>query len=1650
MADSFDPKKRLYGKRNFVELLENITPKLYQNEDIAMSGQGLDITSKVINSNLYIAANMAEILPISAVAYSETSSMGTISGIAPFFIKQNNLTNITPYSFETKILNPLGKSLTNFSTSASFNDYLSGTLLPIIQNDDGCLIDNISSISALNSSIEPSSIHNYLADALGWFYFLNTSGGADHNRDWQPSSFVLSSYNGLYVGGELTTVDGIKGLTNLIFRNYALSASFADNKYIPTEYLSGTALYTSGFQSLDKLETILDVIYSPLYIDSQDFKVKDTLDDYIDAQTILNNKTSDGPMRKFFEAIGFGMADTMNQVDTLELIYDIENVPDEYLSYVAQLVGWKLFGNSTDKWRQQLRNAVEVYKRKGTLDSIQYVMNSLISNAVMDVSGSVQELWESYLPFLCWYALATESPNFSKFEHWSPAKAQRSGVFAYNPNNLQENIKLVVDSILLDLYRVFPENFIFFGDRFPVYRFVKVNDDGTPGDLYTLIYEPNPKPYHRHPRSSRQYRRFRRDAEQNGELCKWDAALSHGPYGPGVYMAGDGHPTDERPTYLSATGDPYFVYSYRGRENYPIPPFEEIKYYKDSSITANMLKFLIERLLCFGVKKPFADKLHDYVLSSVVTASSNLGSLNEWLFFDLSSQQAPNYYDVLRDINRYPYDVLGLWNGKSSHLFIDYKNEDFDFESVTLDGDSKTSLYEASRVIKRFVPAHAIPRINLSVSADDKYTVSASTFNYVGLDKTDAGFAGASGNPSSVMQGFESSGVLMTGPPGSHHGRNQFNTFKRDNVDTFDDRLISSSVVTTAAPRKAIRRRNYRFTLPEAGYYDRGGFNAPTDLNASCMEFGFDAAPASSGLGELTLGYLYSANAFYPVHDTGSLSGVWDQCEDLDSPRSFSGAYTSRTYPYRGLSSTPPIGVNQSRWTQFGNYRMNSGISGAGITNGRWELDGGANAKILYVGTRTDPGTWAGLGLVDNSVSANNIMSPFSPGNLRIGDGIVAIATANGTASKIGKKLRFAVTAQPTLGWNGYTTGGNAWRGWYWMIPITTIAEWGDEVALDSNTNAYVDLYGITQEKGTGRNQDRDQLPSVYATMHSVNEKMARAMAKDLVASDPDRYTASAYWWDAEQSLANSAIASGYIGDTFNVYRDFKFGRGLHKTFRDYCDYYQRHPLGANALDETGANIFSQVFGRGLYNSNFKIAGRFANTTTHNGYLGNFIASSLEDSVAIAGGPSGVFSTSAVYSEVVANGYASGTYIASALEEMVLPLSGTFTPGKPLNAEFRNAKILSGVEFVQTSGAPSSNEFRLFKLDESFAEIGQENFLINNTVIKQKSRSGLPRIRFDLSAYGPRVNHLVPEHIFSLDISAMVGEENTNRLGGESMGVWIHTNVTNGYMWSFVPNYSNYVKEGNRIVDGRWIWHKECDLSIREVTHNLCFKHNFPMNTRDIREDTAKCFGNVDVYGSVQVNNASLNDIRSQEITNVAIKFDTRNFSIYNNMEYLQVIPIPEEVYKLDDGVHAKKTNYYVEIFLLPTLDESKYLLIEDIKLQDLTQRENAAVGTNTGVETLGTPFRPFVKENKIELDKQELQGVLKFFTGLMGSGVGTYQTSLASRDKEATFQVMGREGGSRLNYRLHPSWNPLFAYQAAIAGSTPLNNQVKDIEVVN
>ena len=1447
MGDSkYTPNPRKYYKTNFVDLVELITPEVYRTEDLSLSGVELNPVSQVINAHINAATNISNVIPLSGVANTQTSSLGNISGISQYFVKQNKLTNITPFLFESKVLLPLGTTLANYDTSADFAAYLSGTLLPMIIPPTLTEVDplqaNMTTLSSLTGDVNASSVHNYLVDALGWMYFLNTS--ADGGLDYSPSSYVLSSLNSLYLGKTIETVDGAKGLTEYLWRNNE-TCSFG--AYIPADFVSGTAdgiteasagvlpTYTSGTQKLDALQTLMDVVYSPLYIDEQDYTVKSAFDDYIDASLLLSNNVAKGPHRKFTNLLGYEFADLTNEVENIGLIYDIENVKDEYIQYIADLIGFKLRGNSASKWRHQLRIALDLYKQSGTLGAIQAAINALIVDSVFDVSGKVDELWESYIPQLIWYALGTESPLFKDLNTWTAGLADRAGVFSYSTSSLEDNIKIVTDNILLDLYKAFPDNFLFHGQKFAVPELWELDSNGCKTKRYTIINEPGMKPFHMHTYNSNGYQAYKQDAKLFGESNAFEAATGFGALGSGVYMAGAEHPsTGERPTYLKPEGDLNFLFTYREKRNYPMPPFEEVKYYRDSTVTADMVSLLVERLKCFRVKDSFADEVGSYILSSAVTDDSDLGALNEMLMFFSSVQIPSNFDDVMMSISDYEKNLLSLWNGKSSHLFINFKDTDFDFAKTTLEGDGKYALYEAARVAREFSPAHAITRVNLTASAEDSLSTSSAKWEYLGFDKDDTR---ASYTSASVLGNFEYSGVSMgTVSPGDNDGRGGLNTFKRGDVDNIRDVLLNSTDNVTAfsnVGRRALRRRNLKYLLPHEGYYDRTGFNGPVSYDPSTLE---ESMPSS--LGELTLGYVASAGKFYPVVDPIDPSGVWHECEKLDSSRQFSGVYTSATYPYRGLTAL------------------------------------GSNSKMPEEG---------------------------------------------------------------------------------------------------STTARYV---------------DRGQVPELYNTMHELFQAKAYDYANEQINLNTDAYAADAYWKNNRQSFANEAIASGFVLNSFADYENFSFGTGLQKAHRDYCKYFAKHPLGLTEAAKTGGNIFAQVFGKGLYNCDFDVDGSA---------VGNMVAPTTD-------------SASAINITNVWNETANGTFIASDSGQSVIPLSGTWTSGNVNNAEYRNPAILSGIEFCDISGAPSANQFTIFRLDSSTAVKGMDNALVNNTVVKCKSLGGLPRLRFDLSSYGDRRNYFIKDHKFKLDIKALIAEENSPVLGGGKLGVWIHTQPVSGVMWVWTPK-------------GKWEVTKESRLSIPVVKNSLAHIYDFPTKMPDASEEEY-CLGNTSDSSEV-INNKTLNNLKDEYFENFEIDFDTRNFTIHNNSEYLDIIPIENDIYEVTEQVNMDDTNYIVEVFFVPNNNRDKYLLIDSIELQDVTQRENTGIGTGHGVATSGIPLRPFVTEDKLYLEKDQLRDVLKFYNGLAGLGTGMYATTLASRDATITSGTMEVSGGSRLNYRISPDWTP-------------------------
>jgi hypothetical protein len=1430
----YTPNPRQFSKSNFVDLLEILTPKVYQQEDLDLSGTELNPLSQVINTHLSIANNISTVLPVSSVQNSQTSNLSSIGGISQYFVKQNELTNITTQSFRQKILLPLSSNFSDFETSGEFVSFLSADLLPKIippgTTTRGTIEDNVSELSAYTNDASPSSIHNYLVDNLGWFYFLNTSalGGLSYS----PSSFVLSNLSRLYRGANLETVDGVKGLTEYIWKNVE-ACSFG--QYIPSDFLSSTAdantdpssgevaTYTSGTQKLDNLLTLVDVIYSPLAIDKQDFRVKAAFDDFIDAQLILEDKVSNGPFRKILNALGFHFADISNQVEDLRYLYDIENVDQERLQYIADLIGFRLRGNQSEKWRHQLRTAVDIYKKSGTQESLRSALNAIIVNSVIDVDNKIIPLWESYLPFIVWYALSTGSPLFKNLRTWTLQTAKDSGVFAYSTSSLEENLKLVTDSILLDLASAFPTNFKYFGQDFPFPRFYILNPDGTKGELYTVVGDTKMKPWHAHPVAAPGYLAFKRQAYDFGEAALWERAVGPGPFGEGVYMAGLNHPTGvDRPTYLLFEGDPEFVFNYRNKYNYPMPPFEEVKYYRECIVTKPLVDLLVERLKCFKVQGSFAEQVGNFLVSSAATDTDNINSLNEFLMFFSSVQLPPNYDHVIENISDFEKNALSLWNGKSSHIFIDFDNTDFDFRKNTLESDSKYALYEVARVAQEFTPAHTIPKVNLNASADDPYDTSATRYSYLGFDEQETRVGYASG---SVLANAEISGVLI-GPSPFDPGRGGFKTFKRDRVNTLDGDLSSTnSIVSTS--RRALRRRNLKFLLPEAGYYDRTGFNGPTSFDPSVLENSM-----ASSLGEFTLGYVASAGKFHPVVDHTNVTGVWNICENVNSSRTFSGVDTSNTFPYRGLNQL------------------------------------GSDAKMPEIAS------------------------------------------------------------------------------------------------------------------ATARYVDRGQTPRIIRTMHSALENKARRYAELEVSARPTLYANDTYWKDQIQSFANSAIASGYAINTYQDYENFSFGRDFQYLFADYTKAFGRHVLGKNIQDKTGANIFAHVFGKALFNGDFDIVGEYGSS---------FVQNNLRTSNPINN------------STVFADG-ASGTFVASSLDQAVVPLLGTYVSGSAF--DYRNPTILSGIEFCDISGAPSRNEFRIIDLDSSAYVRGQENYFINNPVIKCKSVGGLPRIRFDVSSYGPSTNQLIPEHKFKLNVKALVADENKPLLGGGQLGVWIHTEPASGLMWSWTE-------------DRKWTPTEVSSLSIDQVILKLCHRHTF--NLSDPGIETLYCL-NSKTEAANSVNDLGLTNIKESFFHNVAIDFDTRNFTIHNNYEYLDIIPKTNEQFKITDQVH-KDRNYVIEIFFIPNNNYDKYLLIDSIGLQDTTLRYQAGISTGLGVQTSGIPLRPFVREFKYEFNKQELADILSFYNGLLGYRAGENTTILASRDASITSGVLEVSGGSRISYRVNPEW---------------------------
>ena len=780
---------RKYYKRNFEEALKGATPSFYEYDDLSVSSKDLLPTDHLINSHIEVADSFNSLIQVSATA--NYPDVDTFEGITQFFLPHLKSTNVSPEKFSQEILQKFGKTFDDYATSAEFLSGLQSDVLPYI---------SLNNPSAVLFDLDSSGAHEFLLRTLGWAYILNSSSvpTATDPSTLLPQALTETLYN----GETFTTVNGINVLEEYLWGDYT-SLSSVNANIVPIDYLSGAGEYVSGTQQLEKLQTLVEIVYGNNSLSREDRYVQDAFEDYSNLGIKLGNYTYNGPFSKLMRVFGYFLADRQVELETLRDLFDISNCPEEYLPNIAQLIGWKLIGTDTSRWRNQLRSAVEVYKSKGTIKSIQLIANSIFGNSVLDVSTSnLQELYESYIPNLILFALATDSKAFAnKGENWTPQVAQFLGVGEFSEKGVDVNLRIAVDYILLDLYEKYPDHFQLGSEQFRV-------------------------------------------------------------------------------------GDPDFIFNYRGRD-FPMPPWEEEKYYVFCNITPSFLQYLKERLICFGVSESLAEEIRLYIYENTISSTEPYSLESQWVFFTSSIEYPSTHDDVIINPEEKRVEYLPLWNGKSSTVAFPFQASSFDFtKTKTNTPDSQNTLHEVAVGLEQVLPATVIPNLVLSISS------VADVVDYVDqLCPTIAtNYQDIYEGSSQAFTNYGVSGVDMS--PGAK-------VFKRRDVDENSDSLIGDTTIISV-PRNALRRRNFEKLLPLNGHFDRKGFNMPNTWAPSAIEYSCSDASNSCWL---PLGYNVSAGKYEPLFDYLNPTGVYSRCSTLQSSDAYFGIDVSTTFPARGRDS---------------------------------------------------------------------------------------------------------------------------------------------------------------------------------------------------------------------------------------------------------------------------------------------------------------------------------------------------------------------------------------------------------------------------------------------------------------------------------------------------------------------------------------------------------------------------------------------------------------------------------------------------------------------------------------------------------------------------------------------------------------------------
>ena len=390
MASDSGPEQQHF-KANYIEVIKRIVPEFYDETEYRLFGEEEDLQYNVLAKLLYTAKNMSSLIdiPVSSVQFGGSAGASYSSvRFVPYFVPFNKISRVSPYDYERHVLNPLGKSFRDFTNVNEFSSFIITSALPhthvnyvterFVSGYSATVDESISTVS---------SVQNALLENLGWTYMLNTSGKVVDGNSIAPSSLLLSSItNELYLGKHLTEATGVSTITKWLLRNCLGGGSAwtqIRQNYLapPFNALSSTYstnYYASGAQLVSALDTMVNVWVNEDDPNSLYFK------DIVNASLLgldVRRMENAGPMGKMLKALAYAFYDVKDTVRDVQFLLDIEECPEEFLQYLGRYLGWTFFSTDPAKWREQLKQAIYLYKAKGTrqalTQAVQMHLNSL-------------------------------------------------------------------------------------------------------------------------------------------------------------------------------------------------------------------------------------------------------------------------------------------------------------------------------------------------------------------------------------------------------------------------------------------------------------------------------------------------------------------------------------------------------------------------------------------------------------------------------------------------------------------------------------------------------------------------------------------------------------------------------------------------------------------------------------------------------------------------------------------------------------------------------------------------------------------------------------------------------------------------------------------------------------------------------------------------------------------------------------------------------------------------------------------------------------------------------------------------------------------------------------------------------------------------